>query len=118
MSEFKEKSKPLFLNIKVLDEHNHEVLVKMRPKSAFKKLIEGYCEQEGKVVEAVSLLYNGVRVNAADNPQKLEMTDGAILHVPPPPRKKGQPFYKPSAEQKKMYVDLITSFVSFSDMKA
>ncbi|GAM86067.1 hypothetical protein ANO11243_040770 [Dothideomycetidae sp. 11243] len=68
------------LNIKVTD-GNNEVFFKIKRTTPLKKLMDAFCERSGKSMASVRFLFEGVRVNATDNPDTLEMADGDTLEV-------------------------------------
>ncbi|KAK7208267.1 ubiquitin-related domain-containing protein [Myxozyma melibiosi] len=68
------------LNIKVTD-NNNEVFFRIRKTTGLKKLMDTFCERQGKSRLAVRFLFDGERVNDADTPQTLGMQDGDILEV-------------------------------------
>ncbi|KAF2143568.1 uncharacterized protein K452DRAFT_224488 [Aplosporella prunicola CBS 121167] len=68
------------LNIKVTD-NNNEVFFKIKRTTALKKLMDAFCERQGKSPQSVRFLFDGQRVNASDNPEILEMQDGDTLEV-------------------------------------
>jgi hypothetical protein len=61
------------LNIKVTD-NNNEVFFKIKRTTQLKKLMDAFCERQGKSPQTVRFLFDGERVNATDNPN----TVGAI----------------------------------------
>lgn len=56
------------LNIKVTDSNN-EVYFKIKKTTNFKKLMEVFCERQGKDIRTVRFLFDGDRVNPTDNPE-------------------------------------------------
>ncbi|OJD34701.1 ubiquitin-like protein [Diplodia corticola] len=68
------------LNIKVTD-NNNEVFFKIKRTTQLKKLMDAFCERQGKSPASVRFLFDGQRVNATDNPETLEMQDGDTLEV-------------------------------------
>ncbi|EOD51310.1 Ubiquitin-like modifier protein [Neofusicoccum parvum] len=68
------------LNIKVTD-NNNEVFFKIKRTTQLKKLMDAFCERQGKSPASVRFLFDGQRVNATDNPESLEMQDGDTLEV-------------------------------------
>ncbi|KAF2102929.1 ubiquitin family protein [Rhizodiscina lignyota] len=68
------------LNIKVTD-NNNEVFFKIKRSTALKKLMDAFCERQGKSPTAVRFLFDGQRVQPNDTPDTLEMTDGDTLEV-------------------------------------
>ena len=55
------------LNIKVTD-NNNEVFFRIRKSTQLKKLIDTFCERQGKSRSSVRFLYDGERVNESDTP--------------------------------------------------
>ncbi|KAF1989148.1 ubiquitin-like protein [Aulographum hederae CBS 113979] len=68
------------LNIKVTD-NNNEVFFKIKRTTALKKLMDAFCDRQGKSPASVRFLFDGQRVNPTDNPESLEMADGDTLEV-------------------------------------
>ncbi|KZF26321.1 ubiquitin-like protein-like protein SMT3 [Xylona heveae TC161] len=68
------------LNIKVTD-NNNEVFFKIKRTTALKKLMDAFCERQGKAPNTVRFLFDGTRVQPADTPDSLEMQDGDTLEV-------------------------------------
>ncbi|KAL9107964.1 MAG: hypothetical protein Q9227_007179 [Pyrenula ochraceoflavens] len=68
------------LNIKVTD-GNNEVFFKIKKTTPLKKLMDAFCERQGKQRNTVRFLFDGTRVQADDNPESLDMADGDTLEV-------------------------------------
>ncbi|KAK0941318.1 SUMO protein smt3 [Friedmanniomyces endolithicus] len=68
------------LNIKVTD-NNNEVFFKIKRTTALKKLMDAFCERQGKDIRSCRFLFDGTRVNPTDNPETLDMNDGDTLEV-------------------------------------
>jgi len=68
------------LNIKVTD-NNNEVFFKIKRTTALSKLMNAFCERQGKAPSSVRFLFDGARVNPTDSPDSLEMADGDTLEV-------------------------------------
>lgn len=68
------------LNIKVTD-NNNEVFFKIKRTTALKKLMDAFCERQGKSPNSVRFLFDGTRVQASDSPNTLDMQDGDTLEV-------------------------------------
>ncbi|KAF2159106.1 hypothetical protein M409DRAFT_71234 [Zasmidium cellare ATCC 36951] len=68
------------LNIKVTD-NNNEVFFKIKRTTQLKKLMDAFCERQGKSAQSVRFLFDGQRVNHSDTPDTLEMADGDTLEV-------------------------------------
>jgi small ubiquitin-related modifier len=56
------------LNIKVTD-NNNEVFFKIKRTTQLKKLMDAFCERQGKSPASVRFLFEGVRVQPTDNPE-------------------------------------------------
>lgn len=56
------------LNIKVTD-NNNEVFFKIKRTTQLKKLMDAFCERQGKSLQQCRFLFDGQRVNATDNPE-------------------------------------------------
>ncbi|KAH8778197.1 ubiquitin-like protein [Hyaloscypha variabilis] len=68
------------LNIKVTD-NNNEVFFKIKRTTALKKLMDAFCERQGKAPTSVRFLFDGSRVQPTDSPETLDMADGDTLEV-------------------------------------
>ncbi|KAF2198272.1 ubiquitin-like protein [Delitschia confertaspora ATCC 74209] len=68
------------LNIKVTD-NNNEVFFKIKRTTQLKKLMDAFCDRQGKSPASVRFLFDGQRVNPTDNPETLDMQDGDTLEV-------------------------------------
>ncbi|KZZ97987.1 Small ubiquitin-related modifier, SUMO [Ascosphaera apis ARSEF 7405] len=68
------------LNIKVTD-NNNEVFFKIKRTTHLKKLMDAFCDRQGKDPSTVRFLFDGTRVQAEDTPNTLDMADGDTLEV-------------------------------------
>ncbi|KAK9770736.1 putative Ubiquitin-related domain-containing protein [Seiridium cardinale] len=68
------------LNIKVTD-NNNEVFFKIKRSTKLEKLMNAFCERQGKSLTSVRFLFEGQRVQPTDTPDTLEMADGDSLEV-------------------------------------
>ncbi|KAH6660233.1 ubiquitin-related domain-containing protein [Truncatella angustata] len=68
------------LNIKVTD-NNNEVFFKIKRSTKLEKLMNAFCERQGKSMTSVRFLFEGQRVQPTDTPDSLEMADGDSLEV-------------------------------------
>ncbi|KAG5949313.1 hypothetical protein E4U60_006239 [Claviceps pazoutovae] len=68
------------LNIKVTD-NNNDVYFKIKRSTKLEKLMNAFCERQGKVITSVRFLFDGSRVQPTDTPDALEMADGDTLEV-------------------------------------
>ncbi|KAF2873322.1 ubiquitin-related domain-containing protein [Massariosphaeria phaeospora] len=75
-----EDAQPEHLNIKVTD-NNNEVFFKIKRTTQLKKLMDAFCERQGKSPASVRFLFDGQRVGPTDNPDSLDMQDGDTLEV-------------------------------------
>jgi small ubiquitin-related modifier len=66
------------LNIKVTDSNN-EVFFKIKRTTPLKKLMDAFCERQGKSPQSVRFLFDGQRVNPTDNPETVRMIRCMIL---------------------------------------
>lgn len=60
------------LNIKVTD-NNNEVFFKIKRTTQLKKLMDAFCERQGKTPSSVRFLFDGQRVNPGDNPDSVSL---------------------------------------------
>jgi len=65
------------LNIKVTD-NNNEVFFKIKRSTALKKLMDAFCDRQGKQMSTVRFLFDGTRVRPEDTPDSVSLpyTDG------------------------------------------
>ncbi|KAL4894003.1 ubiquitin-related domain-containing protein [Aspergillus ambiguus] len=68
------------LNIKVTD-NNNEVFFKIKRSTQLSKLMNAFCERQGKQMSTVRFLFDGTRVRPEDTPDTLDMQDGDTLEV-------------------------------------
>lgn len=61
------------LNIKVTD-NNNEVFFKIKRSTALGKLMNAFCDRQGKNVNSVRFLFDGQRVTAQDTPDTVRST--------------------------------------------
>ncbi|KAB8289614.1 hypothetical protein EYC80_010529 [Monilinia laxa] len=73
-----QSSKPLLLNV---TDNNNEVFFKIKRSTQLKKLMDAFCERQGKAPNSVRFLFDGSRVQPTDSPDKLDMQDGDTLEV-------------------------------------
>lgn len=60
---------------------NNEVFFKIKRGTALKKLMETYCERQGKSMSTVRFLVDGERIRPDQSPDDLEMEDGDTIEV-------------------------------------
>ena len=68
------------LNIKVTD-NNNEVFFKIKRTTALSKLMNAFCDRQGKNIGSVRFLFDGTRVQPTDSPDSVSQIS-LILHVP------------------------------------
>jgi len=61
------------LNIKVTD-NNNEVFFKIKRTTQLKKLMDAFCERQGKDIRSCRFLFDGTRVNPTDNPESVSIS--------------------------------------------
>jgi len=76
----KDEAQPEHLNIKVTD-NNNEVFFKIKRQTALGKLMQAFCDRQGKNIQSCRFLFDGTRVTAQDTPETLDMADGDTLEV-------------------------------------
>lgn len=74
-----EQPKAEHLNIKVTD-NNNEVFFKIKRTTALSKLMNAFCERQGKNLNTVRFLFDGARVNPSDSPDSVS---GYFYRAPP-----------------------------------
>ena len=67
------------LNIKVTD-NNNEVFFKIKRTTQLKKLMDAFCERQGKSFTSVRFLFDGTRVNPTDNPEMVSYAESRAIH--------------------------------------
>jgi hypothetical protein len=60
------------LNIKVTD-NNNEVFFKIKRTTQLKKLMDAFCERQGKAPSSVRFLFDGSRVQPTDSPDSVSL---------------------------------------------
>lgn len=60
------------LNIKVTD-NNNEVFFKIKRTTALKKLMDAFCDRQGKAPNSVRFLFDGSRVQPTDSPESVSL---------------------------------------------
>jgi hypothetical protein len=65
------------LNIKVTD-GNNEVFFKIKRTTPLKKLMDAFCDRQGKAANSVRFLFDGTRVNGNDSPDTVRVTEPTI----------------------------------------
>ncbi|KAF9414400.1 hypothetical protein BGZ94_000406 [Podila epigama] len=58
------------INLKVVGSDQTEVFFKIKRSTQLKKLMEAYCERQGKSVQSVRFLYDGERIQATNTPNE------------------------------------------------
>jgi len=76
----KEEGQQEHLNIKVTDSNN-EVFFKIKRSTQLSKLMNAFCERQGKNIQSCRFMFDGQRVQQQDTPDTLEMQDGDMLEV-------------------------------------
>ncbi|KAI8598206.1 ubiquitin-related domain-containing protein [Dissophora ornata] len=69
------------INLKVVGQDHSEVFFKIKRSTQLKKLMEAYCDRQGKAVTSVRFLYDGERIQPTNTPNELEMDDGDSIDV-------------------------------------
>ena len=66
------------LNIKVTD-NNNEVFFKIKRTTALSKLMNAFCDRQGKNLSSVRFLFDGARVQASDSPDSVCHSPNLVL---------------------------------------
>jgi small ubiquitin-related modifier len=61
-----EPQQPGHINIKVADNNNNEVFFRIKRTTQLKKLMNAFCETQGKTTQSCRFLFDGQRVNPPD----------------------------------------------------
>ncbi|KAI8343632.1 ubiquitin-related domain-containing protein [Chlamydoabsidia padenii] len=69
------------INLKVVGNDNNEVFFKIKRTTPLRKLMDAYCERQGKSAGSVRFLYDGNRLLPTNTPDELEMEDGDSIDV-------------------------------------
>jgi hypothetical protein len=73
----KEEGAPEHLNIKVTD-NNNEVFFKIKKTTQLSKLMNAFCDRQGKALASCRFLFDGARVTPQDTPE-------GVSNSPAPP---------------------------------
>jgi hypothetical protein len=68
------------LNIKVTD-NNNEVFFKIKRTTQLKKLMDAFCDRQGKQPSTVRFLFDGTRVRPEDSPDTVSVTHVSLWLV-------------------------------------
>ncbi|KAG0253498.1 hypothetical protein BG011_006339 [Mortierella polycephala] len=79
--EKKPETSPEHINLKVIGQDHSEVFFKIKRSTQLKKLMEAYCDRQGKAHTSVRFLYDGERIQPTNTPNELEMDDGDSIDV-------------------------------------
>ncbi|KAF9585606.1 Small ubiquitin- modifier 1 [Lunasporangiospora selenospora] len=69
------------INLKVVGADSTEVFFKIKRSTQLKKLMDAYCDRQGKSLQSVRFLYDGERIQPNNTPSELEMEDGDSIDV-------------------------------------
>ncbi|CAG8443645.1 9693_t:CDS:2 [Ambispora gerdemannii] len=69
------------INLKVVGSDHNEVFFKIKRSTQLKKLMEAYCERQGKNINQLRFLYDGERIQPSQTPHELDMEDGDAIDV-------------------------------------
>jgi Ubiquitin-2 like Rad60 SUMO-like len=76
-----EDQAPTQLNVKVVDQDGNDLFFKIKQHTALKKVMDAYCERQGKTRGLVRFLFEGHRIQDNDTPDTLELEDGDMIQV-------------------------------------
>ncbi|KAI8989482.1 ubiquitin-related domain-containing protein [Pilobolus umbonatus] len=69
------------INLKVVGNDRNEVFFKIKRSTQLRKLMDAYCERQGKAPGSIRFLYDGARVLPYETPNELHMEDGDSIDV-------------------------------------
>jgi small ubiquitin-related modifier len=69
------------INLRVVGQDQNEVYFKIKRQTPLKKLMDAYCERQGKDPRHIRFMFDGERINENDTPEKLEMEDNDTIDV-------------------------------------
>jgi len=73
--------KPEHMNVKVVDQDDNDLYFGIKKHTALKKVMDAYCERQGKTRGLVRFLFEGHRIQDNDSPESLEMEDDDMIQV-------------------------------------
>jgi Ubiquitin-2 like Rad60 SUMO-like len=76
-----EDQAPTQLNVKVVDQDGNDLFFKIKKHTTLKKVMDAYCQRQGKTRGLVRFLFEGQRIQDNDTPETLEMEDGDMIQV-------------------------------------
>jgi hypothetical protein len=76
-----EDQAPTHLNVSVRDQDGNDLLFKIKKSTPLKKVMDAYCERQGKNRGLVRFLFEGSRVQDTDTPDGLDLEDGDMIEV-------------------------------------
>ncbi|KAH6575524.1 hypothetical protein BASA50_002969 [Batrachochytrium salamandrivorans] len=77
--EKKSASTDQHINVKVMAPDQSEVFFKIKRSTPLLKLMNAYCERQGKQRQTVRFMYDGHRVEEHATPDQLDMEDGDAI---------------------------------------
>ncbi|KAG5518441.1 hypothetical protein PMAC_002836 [Pneumocystis sp. 'macacae'] len=69
------------INLRVVGHDNNEVFFKIKRHTPLRKLMEAYCERQGKSMNTLRFLVDGERARPEQTPAELDMEDGDQIEV-------------------------------------
>eukprot|EP01101_Sappina_pedata_P002988 TRINITY_DN1319_c0_g1_i2.p1 TRINITY_DN1319_c0_g1~~TRINITY_DN1319_c0_g1_i2.p1 ORF type:complete len:104 (+),score=54.69 TRINITY_DN1319_c0_g1_i2:40-351(+) len=67
------------INVRVCGQDGSEVFFKIKKTTPFRKLMEAYCQRQGKSINSVRFLYDGDRITEGHTPKELGMQDNDMI---------------------------------------
>ncbi|KAI9308814.1 ubiquitin-related domain-containing protein [Cunninghamella echinulata] len=77
----KENAASEHINLKVVGNDSNEVFFKIKRSTPLRKLMDAYCDRQGKSSGSVRFLYDGGRLLPTNTPEELDMEDGDSIDV-------------------------------------
>ncbi|OLL25600.1 Ubiquitin-like protein pmt3/smt3 [Neolecta irregularis DAH-3] len=69
------------INLRVVDANHQEVAFKIKRHTPMKKLMNAYCQKQGKALDSVRFIADGTRINPEDTPDSLELEEDDMIQV-------------------------------------
>jgi Ubiquitin-2 like Rad60 SUMO-like len=75
-----EPTPPNQINIKVKDS-NSEIYFKIKRTTRFEKVMNAFCDRQGKNLATSRFVFDGDKLDKDDTPEKMNMEDGDMIEV-------------------------------------
>ena len=76
----KEEKSDTHINLKVSD-GTAEIFFRIKKTTPMKRLMEAFCNRQGKTMESLRFLMDGTRVEPDNTPGELDLEDGDVIEA-------------------------------------